>query len=196
MKLTKFLERYPQFRKYYEFLKPYLPPIEKIKVYDLTKAIDYGVHLRATVFGCSIPPDLVFFKNIPPNERTFVHELIHLCKKPGDVEEETYAYNLVDAVIFCVNQGIKGNPFKLFSLTKAQIVDVLKKFGFESLEEFYAVMGIIPHIYKIEAGEMVLENGVSEKDEVVVFITEVVSGLAYESLSRRIFTALMELCKE
>ena len=192
--LSEFLNKYQHLRKYYEFLKCFLPNPDEIKVGNFHSLREEGVIVRETVMACAIPPNKLFFRYFPPSEYTFVHELIHLCKKYNE-HEEVYAYNLADAVIYLAERGIQSiDIFKLFELSIAEIERTLREIGFESIEEFYKIMGIIPLTHKIEDDEIVREENITDKQVVVAFITELVAGLDHFKTYRHIFERLISLC--
>jgi|GEM_PF-5901263 len=176
MKLDEFLETAPSsYRKVYEVLKPRLP--EGIEVRPLPA--------NERVLGCAFrEKGVVMFSQIPPSLVTFTHELIHLCKKPSDdLSEEIWGYNLTPIVLFMVEEGLEGDPFRLFLLSKREINEVLEREIGVDIEGFYKVLGIIPFLG---------EKAPSERDEVVVFFGEISGGLAYFPICRKILKALIE----
>ena len=200
MNLKEFVEKYPQFKKVFNFLKEYLEEKpENIKIYSFKEAAKQGFRIRETVEAFVVKPDKVYFRHIPPDLYTFTHELIHLCKKDNDIEEEVYAYNLVEAVIYVAENDIKANIFKLFNLTRKDIEKVLKELGFSNIEEFYQVLGVIPTTHTLIPSEnglkIVQKEGVAEKHVVIMFITEIIGGLKYDYLCEKVFQNLLTLLK-
>ncbi|MEM2197290.1 MAG: hypothetical protein QW290_09445 [Sulfolobales archaeon] len=208
MKLSEFIEKYPGYKPYVEFLKNFFEkPVDEIYVYSFGEAAELGYVAGENVMGFADPPDKVFFREMPPPLHTFIHELIHLCRKPPIVGEEVYAYNLVNLVIFCVEKGIKCNPFALFTLTVNDIERVLRKYGVQSIEEYYLVFGIMPFDYVIdfdEEGKIVrikpsgdlIRDSHYERRVVEVFVTELIAGIPYytdESLEAKILLDLIRV---
>ncbi|MEM1830532.1 MAG: hypothetical protein QXJ97_03250 [Desulfurococcaceae archaeon] len=208
MKLSEFVEKYPGYKPYVELLRDFMMESpEKIDVHTFSEAIELGYTVGENVLGFAVPPDKVFFREIPPELHTFIHELIHLCRKPPIVHEEMYAYNLINLIIFCVEKRIKCKPFALFTLTVNDIERVLRKYGIQSIEEYYLLLGIIPFDYVVEfdsegrmigvkPSEALLRNPRSERRVVEVFVTELISGIPYytdDSLEVRILLDLIEI---
>ena len=193
--LSEFLKKYPHFSKYYEFLKDFLPSPDEIKVGNFHDLKEEGVIARETVMACAIQPDRIYFRHIPPDDYTFVHEMIHLCKKYNE-HEEVYAYNLADAVIYLAENGTNNNVdiFYIFELKLEDIEKVLKEMGFNSIEEFYEFVGIIPSSHTVEDGRIVREKFATDKDVVITFVSEATSGLEYFDIFRQVFDKLILLC--
>ncbi len=191
MRLSKFLDYYPEFRKYYEVLKDHLPPLESIFVGGFAELEREGIIPRPMVFGYTIKPNKLFFRFLPPSKSVFIHELIHLCDKGGKYEE-LYAYNLIELIKLMAEEGIRGNPFRLFDLSIDEIEAVLKEFGFDSIEEFHIAQGLIPPIYEIEAGKLKRAEWATDKEIVVVFISELVAGFKYFRPMREILLKILE----
>lgn len=207
MKLSEFIERYPEYKPYVEFLKSFLvKPVEEIDVHTFSEAVELGYTVDERSLGFAEPPGRVFFKEMPPPLHVFIHELIHLCRKPSTVHEEMYAYNLINLIIFCVERRIKCNPFALFTLTVNDIERVLRKYGVQSIEEYYLVFGIMPFDYVIdfdEEGKIVrikpsgdlIRDSHYERRVVEVFVTELIAGIPYytdESLEAKVLLDLIE----
>ena len=194
MNLTEFLSKYPNLRKYYQTLERFLPSPDEILVGDFTDLEKEGFVARETVLACAMKPNKLFFRHFPPNKYVFTHELIHLCRK-YDEHEEVYAYNLLDAVVYLAEKGLHNvDVFKLFNLSIEEIEAVLKRFGFETIEDFYEVMGIIPLTHKLSPTGIVREEHVTDKHVVVVFVTELIAGLEYFEIYKRIFEKLVLNC--
>jgi len=150
MNLKELLNKHPHLKPIYQVLKPFLPPANEIKVYYLSELPKFGFTSSDTVIACALPPDKLFFREIPPSEYDLAHELIHLCRKYQIAHEEVYGYNLAPVVLFCAKEKLFNvNVFKLFELTEDQINSVLQKYGYESIEDFYTQQGVIPTTHKL-----------------------------------------------
>jgi len=197
MKIEELIKHNPILQKIYDILKPYLID-QNIEVYKLEDLQKFGFKPRPTVIACALPPNKLFFSYLP-DPVTFAHELIHLCKKPNDIDEEIYGYNLATIIIFMAEREIRANPFKLFQLSIEQIESILRKYGFNSIEEFYEVQGIIPHTHKLTIDEkgrlkFVRDKRYSDKDIVITFVTEISAGLPYFPICEKILIDLLEFC--
>jgi len=196
MKLSEFLAKYPELSGVYQVLKPYLP--SEVEVYSISELEKHGYRAKSTVMGVALKPNKVFFRYIPPSPVTFAHELIHLCKrKAEDVSEEVYGYNFAELIVFMADEGIKANPFDLVRLSENQVNAVLREFGYKDIDEYYHIYGIIPltHDLRFIEGkglEVIRRKGVSERDIVLWFLTELVDGLPYDSMCGRILRKLLE----
>jgi len=200
MNLEGLLEKHPELRRIYNVLKTFLPPPNKIQVFHLSELEGFGFRVRATVMACALPPDKLFFREIPPDPHTFAHELIHLCKKLQITHEEVYGYNLASVVLFCAEEGIYDvNIFKLFELSEEQVNKVLQRYGFDTIEDYYEVVGVIPYTHELKATseglKLVKNPRYSERDVVIAFVTELSAGLPYFEHCRKILRDLIELCK-
>jgi len=208
MKLSEFIEKYPEYKPYVELLKNFFEkPVDEIEMHSFMEATRYKYIIDENILGFAVPPNEVFFRDIPPDLHVFIHEMIHLCKKPPVTSEEIYAYNLVNLVVFCVEKRIKCNPFALLTLTVSDIERVLSKYGIESIEEYYNIAGIIPVNYVVdfdEEGKMVgikpsrelLEHPGRDRIIVETFISELVAGIHYytdESIETKILLDLIEI---
>lgn len=208
MRLSEMAEAYPRLKQYVEFLKDYLTrPPEEVEVYKMDEAEKLGYQVDERMLGAAAG-DKLFFKEVPPDVNTFIHELIHLCKKPPVVHEEVFAYDLTNIIIFCVEKDIKCDPFKLFTLRVEDIERVLRKYGIGSIEEYYTVAGIIPINYIIEFDESGRVASVApsaellshpERERIIVetFIIELAGGVPFYaegSVEERILIDLCRLC--
>ncbi|MEM3974899.1 MAG: hypothetical protein QW320_11075 [Ignisphaera sp.] len=208
MKLSEFLERYPEYKPYVDVLTDYLMvPPEEVEVGTLGDLEKLGYAVSERVVGSALPPNKLFFREIPPPLYVFIHELIHLCRKPPIVHEEVYASNLVELVAFCAEKRIRCNPFSLFELSVEDVVSVLRKHGFRSIEEYYSIFGIIPFNYEVvfdETGKMISIKPSAallkhpERDRLIVetFVSELIAGIPYyaeNSVELRILMDLIEL---
>ncbi|MEM4497250.1 MAG: hypothetical protein QW794_01885 [Thermosphaera sp.] len=200
MKLAEFIEMYPEFKPYVEFLREFLEkPPEEIEVRGFGEL--GGDAPGERVLGFALKPDKLFFRDMPPSITTFVHELIHLCKKPEESPEEVYAYNLVNLIMFCAERGVKCDPFKMFALRIEDVERVLRKYGVSSIEEYYALRGIIPLGYEIGAESELAPSaellGRPDYEEVAVktFITELASSIPFHPEGSLEVKVLLDLCR-
>ena len=202
MKLLDFIEKYPQLKPIYEILKEYLMANpENIMVYPIEKMRDFGYEPKDNAYGSALPPDKLFFREIPPHPNTFAHELIHLCIKPPDIPEEVYGYNLAGVIVFMAENNIKNvNPFKLFHLTEKDIIDVLKKHGFNSIEDYYLVIGVLPPTHELHPTEKGLElkrdPRYTTRDIILMFLAEIIGGLPYFEICRTLLKELLEKSRD
>jgi len=182
--LEEFLEEFPNLRPIYDVLVNYLP--ENIVV------IRQKLELRETVraFAIKSPPTL-YFQDIPPHPVIFAHELIHLANFERTEEEEIYAYNLSNVIVFMAERGIKANPFKLFDLTEEQVNAVLGEQGISSIEEFYNLVGCIPHTHTYTAEGLKRVDGLKWPDVLITFLAELTGGIGFEPLCERVLEGLL-----
>jgi len=200
MNLVEFVEKYPHLKPIYNILKPYLMANpENIEIYHLSELPKFGFEPRDTVMACALQPNKLFFRDIPPSEYDFAHELIHLCIKPDDVHEEIYGYNLAPIILFAVKEeGLENiDPFKLFELTEQEINNILRKYGFKDIDDFYRVQGVIPYTHELKETEQGLEfvrrPEYTEKDHVITFIAELSGGIQYFDICRKILKDILLL---
>lgn len=189
MRLSEFVRKYPEFKPYVDFLSDFLErPPDEIEAYSLEEIERFGCAHNERMLGSALWPDKLFFREMPPSTYVFIHELIHLCKKPEGVPEEMYAYNLVDQVMFCVEKEIKCNPFKLFKLRIEDIERVLERYSISSVEEYYTLVGIVPVGYTlverdgaawVAPSEELLRSPDYERKVTEIFVTELVSGIPF-----------------
>lgn len=197
MNLKEFVKKYKQFENVFDFLEPFLEEKpERIKVYSFEEATKQGFKIRETVNAFVLKPDRVYFRYIPPDLVTFTHELIHLCRKDDDIDEEVYSYNLTEAVIYATEKCIKANIFSLFKLTREDIEKVLRDLGFRSIEEFYLWLGVIPTTHELVKNGATLtikaKDGLTDDIIVQTFITEIVAGLRFDSVCESVFLKILK----
>ncbi|MEM1913962.1 MAG: hypothetical protein QW067_12550 [Thermofilaceae archaeon] len=206
MKLSEFIERYPEYKPYVELLRDFMMESpEKIDVHTFSEAVELGYVAGENVVGFAVPPSKVFFREVPPPLHVFIHELVHLCEKPPVVHEEVYADNLVNLVVFCVERGVRCDPFALFTLKIEDVEGVLRKYGIRSIEEYYLIFGVIPFDYEVvfdSEGRIVsvkpsaelLERYDYERRVVEVFVTMLVSGIPFYAKGSVEERVLLDLC--
>ncbi|MEM4593377.1 MAG: hypothetical protein QW196_08265 [Sulfolobales archaeon] len=202
MKLSEFLERYPHLKPYFNVLSRFLyRPAHEIEVYSFSEARARGIALDERALGVAIPPDILMFREIPPPIDVFIHELIHLCRKPDVVHEEVYAYNLINLVMFCAEREIECNPFALFTLSVDEIESVLRRYGIQFIEEYFALLGVMP-LFPDENEEYFALLQDARLDEshrrrlVMVFIAGLIAGIQHYppgSLMEKILLDLIDL---
>ncbi|MEM3213320.1 MAG: hypothetical protein QXX88_00340 [Metallosphaera sp.] len=206
MRLSEFIERYPLYKPYVNLLKEFMERSpEEIEVYSFEEGSRLGYEVGEGVLGFVIPPDKVFFREMPPPLHVFIHELIHLCRKPSSVHEEVYAYNLVNLVIFCVERGIRCNPFSLYTLKIEDIERVLKRYGIRSIDEYYQVEELLEVYPEIEIiripmipEEIFRRIRLPERILVQTFVSELITGIprySEGSVKMKILTDLINITR-
>lgn len=206
LRLSEFIERYPLYKPYVNLLKEFMERSpEEIEVYSFEEGSRLGYEVGEGVLGFVIPPDKVFFREMPPPLHVFIHELIHLCRKPPSVHEEVYAYNLVDLVIFCVERGIRCNPFSLYTLKIEDIERVLKRYGIRSIDEYYQVEELLEVYPEIEIiripmipEEIFRRIRLPERILVQTFVSELITGIprySEGSVKMKILTDLINITR-
>jgi hypothetical protein len=165
-----------------------LPPPDAI--YLLDKA-DVEVHEH--VLGFAVRESYcVYFRDVPPDPVTFAHELIHLCTKNSDTDEEVYAYNLAQLVVMLAEKNVTPvrNPLVLFeSATLSDILTALSEaYGsqFRDITEYFQLIGVIPAFMTLEQasdGRAVLkvDPHYNEKDIVVMTIISLIGGAPFDN---------------
>ena len=191
-----------RFERIYELLRHRLRP--GIMVYDMYQfEMEFLTEpVPRRIRAIAIPElNILVFRYIPPDVRVFTHELIHLCRKPeaDRIPEEIWAWNLVEIVLYAVEENIKADPLKLFTLSEEQVNSVLRRYHFENIEEFYNTLGIIPvsHTVRVEDGRMVAIRRPEYPwtNVLVVFIAELGGGLSWCGYCRMIIKdLLLEYC--
>ncbi|MEM4501468.1 MAG: hypothetical protein QW512_04995 [Thermofilaceae archaeon] len=206
MKLSEFVVVFPEYRPYVEFLRKFMKkPPEEVEVYSFREALELEYAVDGRALGFALPPARVFFRDIPPPVPVFIHELVHLCEKPPVVHEEVYAGNLVNLVVFCVEREVRCDPFALFTLKIEDVEGVLRKYGIQSIEEYYLIFGVIPFEYVVEfdsegrivgvkPGEVLLRSLDYERRVVEVFVTMLVSGIPFYAEGSVEERVLLDLC--
>lgn len=206
LRLSEFIERYPLYKPYVNLLKEFMERSpEEIEVYSFEEGSRLGYEVGEGVLGFVIPPDKVFFREMPPPLHVFIHELIHLCRKPSSVHEEVYAYNLVNLVIFCVERGIRCNPFSLYTLKIEDIERVLKRYGIRSIDEYYQVEELLEVYPEIEIiripmipEEIFRRIRLPERILVQTFVSELITGIprySEGSVKMKILTDLINITR-
>jgi hypothetical protein len=167
-----------------------LPPAEEISVLqELPKEIRAGSN---TMGFCWRERKALWFREQPPAPTVFAHELLHLIEKDA-VLEEVYAYNLSQLAVILAERNMVPpvSIVKLFNLDERQILEALRKaynYNFDSLEDYFAFIGVIPHIYEFEFDK---EKGFrlkrsklyDEKAVVIMVITEIIGAAEYDGFA-------------
>jgi hypothetical protein len=174
-----------------------LPPPDAI--YLLEKA---DVEAHEFVLGFAVrEKNYIYFRDIPPDPITFAHELIHLCTKSSDTDEEVYAYNLAQLVITLAERNVvpKRNPLALFeSVTLNDILTALSETyecQFKDITEYFQLIGVIPAFMTMEEasdGRALLKADprYSEKEIAVMAIISLIGGAPFDDFA---FAALLRL---
>jgi hypothetical protein len=174
-----------------------LPPPDAI--YLLEKA---DVEAHEFVLGFAVrEKNYIYFRDIPPDPITFAHELIHLCTKSSDTDEEVYAYNLAQLVVMLAEKNVvpKRNPLTLFeSVTLSDILTALSEaygYQFRDIAEYFRLIGVIPAFMIVEEDSdgrafMKVDPRYSEKEIVVMTIINLIGGAPFDDSA---FAALLRL---
>ena len=178
-----------------------LPPPDAI--YLLEKADAEGVHERVLGFAIR-ESNCVYFRDVPPDPVTLAHELIHLCAKGSDTDEEVYAYNLAQLVVMLAERNVvpKRSPLALFeSVTLNDVLAALSEaygYGFRDIAEYFQFVGVIPAFIIMEEtsdGRTLLkvDPRYSEREIAAMTITSLIGGAPFDDFA---FTALLRLLGE
>ena len=173
------------YRKIYDVLnaESMLPPPDQITI--LRPA---DVKVRDTVHGlCWKEEKMIWFREQPPPPLFFAHELLHLIDK--DIKlEEVYAYNLSSLAVILAKKDIvpKKNIIRLFDVNEEQLLQAIRKaynYNFKSLEDYFAFIGVIPHVFEFEFsdGQYRLKRSkyYDEKAVVIATITELIAAAEF-----------------
>jgi len=168
---------------------PHLPPPERIRV-DWGHVVDWKKTDPAVKAMCGLTVEdeqydaWVSFREKPPSEYAFVHELIHLGHpkeewRKDNPMHEANARNLPDVILFYHTYRKKHGekPYKPFNLIKlydtplTTIMETLKQLlNIDSLQEFYHYIGTIPIDVSLHG---------DEKEKVFYLITYIIDGMIY-----------------
>jgi hypothetical protein len=175
-----------------------LPPPDAIL---LLERVDVeGVHERILGFAIR-EKNCIYFRDIPPDPITFAHELIHLCTKSSDTDEEVYAYNLAQLVVMLAEKNVvpKRNPLALFeSVALSDVLATLSEtYGcqFRDIAEYFQLIGVIPAFIIVEEDSdgrtrMKVDPRYSEKEVVAMTIISLIGGAPFDDSA---FAALLRL---
>ncbi len=175
-----------------------LPPPDAIHL--LERADVEGVHERVLGFAVR-ESNCIYFRDVPPDPVTFAHELIHLCTKSSDTDEEVYAYNLAQLVVTLAERNVvpKRNPLALFeSVTLSDVLAALSEaYGcqFRDVAEYFQLIGVIPAFMIAEEDSngrtlMKVDPRYSEKEIVAMTIISLIGGVPFDDSA---FAALLRL---
>ena len=175
-----------------------LPSPDAIHLLD--KADVEGVHERVLGFAVR-EKNCIYFRDIPPDPITFAHELIHLCTKSSDTNEEIYAYNLAQLVVMLAEKNVvpKRNPLALFeSVTMSDVLATLSEaygYQFRDIAEYFQLIGVIPAFIIVEKDSdgrtlMKVDPRYSEKEIVAITIISLIGGAPFDDSA---FAALLRL---
>jgi hypothetical protein len=174
-----------------------LPPPDAI--YLLEKA---DVEAHEFVLGFAVrEKNYIYFRDVPPDPVTFAHELIHLCTKSSDTDEEVYAYNLAQLVVMLAEKNITPmrNPLTLFeSVILSDILTALSEaygYQFRDITEYFQLIGVIPAFMTVEEGPggrtlLKADPRYSEKEIAVMTIISLIGGAPFDDSA---FAALLRL---
>ncbi len=188
------------YQKAYDILREYLPNPDEIIVGDFDELRKEGIIPRRTIQGVTIGNE-IYFRNFPPNILSFVHELIHIAKKPrDDLHEEVWGYNISNVIVWMIEKNVDGDPFKLYCLSREDVMKVLNELGYKSFEDFYMIHGIIPFAYKLKVEDdsikIVKEREFSWISEFIIFLNEIIGGAIVGSYEcERVLRKLLEITK-
>jgi hypothetical protein len=175
-----------------------LPPPDAIL---LLERVDVEcVHERVLGFAIR-EKNCIYFRDIPPDPITFAHELIHLCTKSSDTDEEVYAYNLAQLVVMLAEKNVvpKRNPLALFeSVTLSDVLATLSEaygYQFRDMAEYFQLIGVIPAFMIVEEDSdgralMKVDPRYSEKEIVAMTIINLIGGAPFDDSA---FAALLRL---
>jgi hypothetical protein len=175
-----------------------LPPPDAIR---LLERVDVeGVHERVLGFAIR-EKNCIYFRDIPPDPITFAHELIHLCTKSSDTDEEVYAYNLAQLAVMLAEKNVvpKRNPLALFeSVTLSDVLATLSEaygYQFRDIAEYFQLIGVIPAFIIVEKDSdgrtlMKVDPRYSEKEIVAITIISLIGGAPFDDSA---FAALLRL---
>jgi hypothetical protein len=178
-----------------------LPPPDAI--YLLEKADAEGVHER--ILGFAIwESNCVYFRDVPPDPITFAHELIHLCAKGSDTDEEVYAYNLAQLVVMLAERNVvpKRNPLALFeSVTLNDVLKTLSEaygYHFRDVAEYFQFVGVIPAFITVEEGLdgralLKVDPRYSEKEITVMTIISLIGGAPFDDSALAALLHLLDM---
>ncbi|PUA31014.1 MAG: hypothetical protein B9J98_08120, partial [Candidatus Terraquivivens tikiterensis] len=157
-------------------------------------------NVRQTVFGFAIPPDKLWFRNMPPDYITFAHELIHLIEKDRSIEE-VYGYNLASFIVLLAKHNIKPkvNPLRIFDVDEIRILKAIEevyRYKFDSVDDFFVFKGVIPSYMRVEETEkgivFVRDPAVDQKTVVILTISELIAGAEYEHYMFQVLLKLLD----
>jgi hypothetical protein len=169
-------------------------------IYLLTEADVEGAHERVLGFAVR-ESNCVYFRDVPPDPVTFAHELIHLCTKSSDTDEEVYAYNLAQLVVMLAERNVvpKRNPLALFeSVTMNDVLTALSEaygYHFRDIAEYFQFVGVIPAFMIVEEASdgralLKVDPRYSEKEIAVMTIISLIGGAPFDDFA---FTILLHL---
>ena len=144
----------------------------------------------------------IWFRNQPPDPVTFAHELIHLIDAKTREIEEVYSYNLARLAVVLALEGIvpRTNIVRLFDVSENDILRALQRvyrIKFDSLEEYFKFIGVIPPFIRLEWGEngsivFVRKQEYNARDVVINTVTELASGAEYDRLMLDVVLELLD----
>ncbi|MEM2597525.1 MAG: hypothetical protein QXT50_02545 [Thermofilum sp.] len=167
---------------YVDFLARFLPvSVERIEVHTFEDE-------DTAIVAFAVRPSKLFFRSLPPDPRILVHELIHLCEKPTPLDEEVYAWDFTELVMHLAEKGMSYNPFELFTLKMSDVLEVLKRHGINTIDDYYSLVGVIPPYASSTAPP-------PEDLVVATFVIDLVTP-PWDALRYSLLLDLLELVKE
>jgi len=175
-----------------------LPPAEEIQI---LQELPEDIRVGNNVMGlCWRERKALWFREQPPAPIIFAHELLHLIEKDAELEE-VYACNLsMLAVILAMKEIVPSvSIVRLFDLSEEHVLEAVREaysYRFESLEDYFAFMGAIPHIYEFEfdkeKGFRLKKNELyDEKAVVITTISEIICAAEYDELALKTLLILL-----
>ncbi|MGC8848564.1 MAG: hypothetical protein ACP5QE_06965 [Conexivisphaera sp.] len=170
-----------------------LPPPDEITVLSPKEGRDLATPLS---LGFAIPGERkVWFIETPPQYVVFAHELIHLARKEGEMDEEIYGYNLSAFIAVLAVKGIlpRRNPLRLFEggVTLEKVMRALRSvynYNFKDITEYFHFIGVVP---------LFMLRGARPRDDdpyvVVTMVTELAAGSEYFDEMLYTLLALLEM---
>lgn len=140
-RIEEWIKRYPNLQNIFIKLQKYLHFDKEIVIVPW----EYFFQAEGPVLGITYMADkcTVSFRYVPPDEVTFVHEMIH-CAGGNEFD----AYNLTELLLTAIEED--WPPFdalKLMDIPLDEIEKVIRKLYDMSIDEFFDFQGIIP-LYK------------------------------------------------
>lgn len=197
VRLEEYLSQYPNLLELYRKARKYLPSLpEEIYV------VPFDAHIEKRVLAIAYEDKgkwYLAFRFNPPDEYTFLHELIHVA---GGKEIE--AYNYVSLLYYSIEKNLpEYNLLDFQNITLEEINEVLRGMGIKgvnSVEDYFNITGIIPVMFMdldiLPDGRKVfkVKEGVDPRDLAQHFLAEISSGIDYNPFDERIFRELVEKC--
>jgi hypothetical protein len=183
------------YRKIYDItsIDKRLPEPQEIFVAS-GKEIDAPQHTLGLAFEVvvdGVKRKCIWFEEEPPEPVIFAHELLHLCRKSGVVEEEVYSGNLSKLIVLLAELSVtpKKNPLSLYEdVTLSSLMEALREaygYNFRDLCEYYELIGVIPPfmVEKDSFGSFKIDPRYKEREIVFYTITDLIDGALHDTLA-------------